>query len=142
MMKILNDESKALLIRDLCSRLPYKPKCYYKYFDFIGGREMLCAEGEGTLRSYIDNGQFEIDSHPCEVSYIMPFLRPMSSMTEKEQTEFNNLLEGMGDSTECWDKPNFGDDVDWLNAHHFDYRGLIDKGLALPAKEDMYEEFK
>jgi hypothetical protein len=31
------------------------------------------------------------------------------------------------------------DYVDWLNAHHFDYRGLIEKGLALEAPEGMYE---
>jgi hypothetical protein len=29
--------------------------------------------------------------------------------------------------------------VDWLNEHHFDYRGLIEKGLALEAPEDMYK---
>ena len=23
------------------------------------------------------------------------------------------------------------DAIDWLNAHHFDYRGLIEKGLAI-----------
>jgi hypothetical protein len=28
--------------------------------------------------------------------------------------------------------------IDWLNAHHFDYRGLIDKGLAIEAPEGMY----
>ena len=29
--------------------------------------------------------------------------------------------------------------IDWLNSHHFDYRGLIEKGLALPAPEGMYK---
>jgi hypothetical protein len=28
--------------------------------------------------------------------------------------------------------------IDWLNSHHFDFRGLIKKGLALKAPEDMY----
>jgi hypothetical protein len=28
--------------------------------------------------------------------------------------------------------------IDWLNKHHFDYRGLIEKGLALEAPEGMY----
>ena len=28
--------------------------------------------------------------------------------------------------------------IDWLNAHRFDYRGLIEKGLALEAPEGMY----
>ena len=32
--------------------------------------------------------------------------------------------------------------VDWINAHHFDYRGLIEKGLALEASKDMYNEKK
>ena len=30
--------------------------------------------------------------------------------------------------------------TDWLNKHHFDYRGLIEKGLALEAPEGMYNE--
>jgi hypothetical protein len=25
---------------------------------------------------------------------------------------------------------------DWLNAHHFDYRGLIEKGLAIEVTEE------
>ena len=29
--------------------------------------------------------------------------------------------------------------IDWLNAHHFDFRGLIEKGLALEAPEGMYK---
>lgn len=29
--------------------------------------------------------------------------------------------------------------IDWLNTYHFDYRGLIEKGLALEAPEGMYE---
>ena len=28
---------------------------------------------------------------------------------------------------------------EWLNEHHFDYRGLIERGLALAAPEGMYE---
>ena len=29
--------------------------------------------------------------------------------------------------------------IDWLNANHFDYRGLIPMGLALEAPEGMYK---
>lgn len=29
--------------------------------------------------------------------------------------------------------------IDWLNANHFDYRGLIPMGLALEATADMYK---
>lgn len=30
--------------------------------------------------------------------------------------------------------------IDWLLAHHFDYRGLIPMGLALEATEGMYKQ--
>jgi hypothetical protein len=29
--------------------------------------------------------------------------------------------------------------IDWFNAHHFDYRGLIERGLALEAPKGMYK---
>ena len=32
--------------------------------------------------------------------------------------------------------------IDWLNSRHFDYRGLIEKGLALEAPKGMYEKKK
>lgn len=59
---------------------------------------------------------------------IKPYLRPMSSMTKEEKKEYNKLL--------CWRSPKKV--FDWLNAHHFDYRGLIKKGLALEAPKEMY----
>ena len=31
---------------------------------------------------------------------------------------------------------------EWLNVNHFDYRGLIKKGLALEAPEGMYNKVK
>ena len=66
-----------------------------------------------------------------------PYLRPMSSMTEEEKKEFSVLAVG----THLFKGPLIPsyDTLDWLNAHHFDYRGLIDKGLALEAPEDMYK---
>jgi len=53
----------------------------------------------------------------------------MSSMTEEETKIHGDLI------CNC---QNY-EVVDWLNAHHFDYRGLIEKGLALEAPEGMYE---
>jgi hypothetical protein len=29
--------------------------------------------------------------------------------------------------------------IDWLNEHYFDYRGLIERGLAIEAPEGMYK---
>ena len=41
------------------------------------------------------------------------------------------------DFTEMVAVPSF-EKMDYLNSHHFDYRGLIKKGLALKAPEGMY----
>ena len=72
-------------------------------------------------------------------------LQPMSSMTEEEQKEFDefcvidydawmeNGIVGYKNQAEIMTKG-----VDWLNAHHFDYRGLIEMGLALEAPEGLY----
>ena len=66
-----------------------------------------------------------------------PYLRPMSSMTDKEKTEYKKIAPGI-----AW---HYGihfpttNKIDWLNARHFDYRELIEKGLALEAPEGMYK---
>ena len=66
-----------------------------------------------------------------EYSIVKPYLRSMSSMTEEEKDEY--------DKTFDWDYAIQGTPFDWLNAHHFDHRGLIEKGLAIEASEDMYK---
>ena len=66
---------------------------------------------------------------------VKPYLRPMSSMTLEERFEYNGLINYVADfSFELMSWKVY----DWLNKHHFDYRGLIEKGLALEAPEGMY----
>ncbi len=82
-----------------------------------------------------------------------PYLRPMSSMTEEEKKYLyktykffysDNHITSETVSIEKKIEPTIVDEIhccciiDWLNAHHFDYRGWIDKGLALEAPEGMY----
>lgn len=65
-----------------------------------------------------------------KVEFIKPYLRSMSSMTEEEEKQFQDV--------NLYELPYMVEGLDWLNAHHFDYRGLIEKGLALEAPEGMY----
>ena len=70
----------------------------------------------------------------------IPYLRPMSSMTEDEISEFQKRLKIIQDVEQALHFCNTVESIDWLNAHHFDYRGLIEMGLALEAPEGMYNK--
>ena len=77
----------------------------------------------------------------------------MSSMTEEEKKELkaDTCPEGTGYFDEKYlicPMSHYGEQIsydfmsvilEWLNSHHFDYRGLIGKGLALEAPEGMYK---
>lgn len=114
----MTQEEKELLLKDLCARLPY-------------GVKVKCASEILTLNvNWLKVFQYHLDE-------IKPYLRPMSSMTEDERKKYDDWhLELEAGKIKEW---KIADYIDWLNAHHFDYRGLIEKGLALEAPEDMYK---
>ena len=122
----MTQEEKQLLLKDLCTRLPYGVKCFCKWSKEVPNGTVGCIQELSTFLldelEIMDNPEYD-----CQVSEIKPYLRPMLSMTEDEEDELNSARMG-----------NYGEDVDWLNEHHFDYRGLIEKGLALEAPEGMY----
>lgn len=88
--------------------------------------------------------------HSCNIENVKPYLFPLSSMTENQKEEFNDLTTSikldLSEIGSAIDYYNMDIDIneysyvsledmltciDWLNSHHFDYRGLIDKGLAI-----------
>lgn len=127
----MTKENKDLLIKDLCGRVPYGLK--YNYGDNDG-----CDYTMDRISQIAVDDAFPIED-------IKPYLRPMSSMTEEEKKEYRNVCEL---DTKILEKcpmngeepfPALYNSQDWLNAHHFDYRGLIEKGLAVAAPDWMYE---
>jgi len=121
--KIMTQEDKQLLLKDLCARLPYGVKCDCKHDHAITPTRV---DTEDLTVYYADCDEWEY------VEYCKPYLRPMSSMTEEEKFEYGFITERwMYDATY-----SISDSVDWLNAHHFDYRGLIEKGLAIEVTEE------
>ena len=108
-------EDIKLLFLDLCARLPYG--VIIEHPELFRPTLKVKEKLEG-----IDKGR--INDCGISVEYVKPYLRPMSSMTEEESKEFSNM-EIVGYSN-----------YDWLNAHHFDYRGLIERGLAIEVTED------
>lgn len=118
----MTQEDKEILIRDLCGRLPYGVKC--KYYD--------CCEGdyyEGTICGIEPKEYIQINGVCIYIEEVKLYLLPMSSMTEEQKNEYQYITERwMNDSSY-----SISDSIDWLNSHHFDYRGLITMGLALDA---------
>lgn len=129
---------RELLIKEISSRLPYGVKA-----QVLGWAEEK-GEVEVPLRVYSINtdGYVYFESNDYDVDYVavdncLLFLRPMSSMTEEEKLLFHQNTLTFNEKTghsELTIKS-----VDWLNKHHFDYRGLIPMGIALEAPEDMYK---
>lgn len=116
----MTTEEKQLLLKDLCARLPYgvilNNGAKARSIDVL----TKIVSGIGTDKKIEDTKYY---------------LRPKSSMTEEEKKTLNNILEYQY----CSDDSCMCESTDWLNAHHFDYRGLIPMGLALEAPEGMYE---
>lgn len=129
----MTQEQKELLLKDLSSRFPYGVKIHAKYIDTDTNTEV---EKVGVL-SMIDSDTvvaFTTDDTNCyiyvTIHEVKPYLFPLSSMTEEQKEDMIKSSVGIGS-----DKNVF----DWFNKNHFDYRGLIEKGLAIDAtRQNVY----
>ena len=139
----MTQEDKRLLLIDLSGRLPYNVKVRVTYWDkdesitddvilneidtrypsnlyWLGGNQLQEHGISPGTTSFASNSDDDDE-------IVKPYLRPMSSMSFEEKAYCFAVNE----------QPVVY--IDWLNEHHFDYRGLIEKGLALEAPEGMYE---
>ena len=126
----MKQEEKQLLLKDLCARLPYGAKVFYEYVDNLDKKTYGYSL---TLNTWC------IDELKAEKAIVKPYLRPLSSMTKEEQKEFV----GFHCVTlcpiimkDCLTIENECNMFDWLNAHHFDVRHLIEKNLAIEVTEE------
>jgi len=139
----MTQEDKQLLIKDLCARLPYSVWGLHRGEDL----PLYVIDSSGAYMVLGYNAWFNLDT----VNF-KPYLRPMSSITEKEMDELNRYVggdrfvfaNGVISADENFyheghlysDHEDYVDIIDWLNAHHFDYRGLIEKELAIEVIEE------
>ena len=143
----MTQKDKELLLRDLCARLPYEVmgQCeidasYDTSFDTIPQTHKFNAVVYGInedllfVSPMIENqDELEVANEEIadgvDILDFKPYLFPLSSMTEEQKKEYQYI-------TERWmNDPAYSisDSIDWLNKNHFDYRGLIEKGLAIDA---------
>ena len=123
----MTQEEKELLFKDLCVRLPYHTRVKVWLKD--GTTE------EGALDLEHNYGDVLRDAfYYNKIVKIKPYLFPLSSMTEEQYDQLYIDSRVKNDSIDILDAlANDMDAIDWLNKNNFDYRGLIDKGLAIDA---------
>ena len=115
----MTQEEKDLLLKDLCSRLPYGVKGNYQNSD------------DKLLRSITIVYNYLKPNGMVMTRDIKPYLFPLSSMTEEQTEELIKLINtGQNDNNEFMRSLCR---IDFYHKHHFDYRGLIPMGLAIDA---------
>lgn len=145
----MTNKDKEILLKELCMRLPYG--VIVRHADCIiddnynetgeshytkGYLYDVCRMDDMTTTIIESEGEGEGYEHICSLERTIPYLRPMSSMTEEERDWYKTLLNGnIGESI----IKSIDNTINWLNANHFDYHGLIPMGLALPVPEGMYD---
>ena len=131
----MTQEQKDLLLKDLCARLPYRVKiviqdtfkysivpCEYHVLDVSNFSDIFCF----NYKKFDKRMKKAMRERPNDI-VIKPYLFPLSSMTEEQKKEYQYITERwMYDSSY-----SISDSIDWLNKNHFDYKGLIEKGLAI-----------
>ena len=136
----MTKEQKELLLKDLCGRLPYGVK-----MNHIADTENNPVTLVGIAKTMITLESFA-GYETSDIEDYIPYLFPLSSMTEEQYNSLHELgiLDNCSHSYEYVNPHIYGvsfifkqfktyslELIEWLNKNHFDYRGLIEKGLAI-----------
>jgi len=156
----MEKKDRQLLIKDLSARLSYGVRIR-EYNDKYGWSDGVLST---ITNDYFSEGEPSIEGNWINrAEDVRPYLRPLSSITDSELYDAAAIMLGgvpYKKADGSWytisHDPFFGEieqdldfdyfskgyygikNVDFLNKHHFDYRGLIEKGLALEAPDGMY----
>jgi hypothetical protein len=120
---------KELLLKDLCARLPYGVKVQVDSKHWCDFNSRIPSE------ITFDNS-YRLLFLGTKLGYVKPYLFPLSSMTTEQRYELHDLIHNLNVlaiNGEIGDWIVSSSEIDWYNKNHFDYRGLIPKGLALDA---------
>ena len=144
----MNREEKYLVIDDISGRIPHGV-----VFKTDWGNKTLKGIQYDYVNTLLYFGVCDSTNKIFEtyVSDVKPYLLPMTSMTEEKRKYISDRW-GINENFNFEIDPNWGDYhieaedaagfIDWLNRNHYDYRGLIPKGLALDATGlDIYANF-
>ena len=148
----MTQEEKELSFIDISGRLHYGVIVNYKENEYdhrkwkITSLHTLSYSQSGTLIDTDYDGWISYEEHdgcgmstgsrPFRFGEVLPYLRPMSSMTEEEFEAYRNIDNRSYSCPIDYAHIPASERIEWLNAHHFDYRGLIEKGLAIEVTKE------
>lgn len=145
----MTQEEKDLVLKDICSRLPYNVKAYVKHWSSI---DQKYYEGVYDVKSAFPSlNEIHVQSKSGSVDVTLgyydhefkPYLFPLSSMTEEQKKEIEDILIELSlkaISDEIGSEVVASYEIDFYNKNHLDYRGLIPKELAIDATGlDIYK---
>ena len=132
----MTQEEKQLLLKELCARQFYRTKVLGPW-EKDGPCELSAIDLTSSRQIRIFEDWFKVEE-------VRPYLRPMESMTLEEHGQYMDFIlwsynDYDAQSTTCVDKERINEYKEFIYSHHLDDGGLIGKGLALEAPEDMYK---
>lgn len=150
----LTEADLALVIKDITKRVVFGCICLVSERERDGvagdslwrnsGRELISYDNIGEYLGYFAKGEIRM----------LPYLRPMESMTEDERAEIRILIQENYKEPYGEVKMSGADNLllsvslstevvsDYLDSRQFDWRGLIPKGLAVEMDNDDYNNHK
>lgn len=130
----MKKQDKELLLKDLCARLPYGVICSCLDNSFTPPTmdyELVSVNLQDETVIVSDN----VWNEEFKIKNIKPYLRPMSDMTDEEL----NKLQGLCIAYDSlYPLQHFTDVAKFLYEHLIDFDNLIEKDIALPAPDGMY----
>lgn len=146
---------KNAFIQAICSYLPHNITAYaeMEVWESYAPPEPNNKSGIFEITTY-DGENFYCGDNVLKLESIRLILRPLNTMTQEECDELSAIVSQYIDNCELPDENSsewglydttgiknlmggtrfyFNEMIyvyDWLNKHHFDYRGLIDRGFA------------
>jgi hypothetical protein len=135
----MNQNEKELLLKDLCARLPYGVKVKL-------GDNPNIFDLEYRIKFAAMYGDSDKLEDILDITNIKPYLLPLSSMTEEQLKDLgtyyakdskiiiDNAIKSLESPLVMYKAAHVCfNTLEWYNKNHFDYRGLIEKGLAIDA---------
>ena len=134
--RVMTQEDKELLLKDLSARLLNGVFCKLEGVERSQKLTKIDIDDFGETSfsfSWKNNKGSHKNEYVCSLGQIKPYLRSMDDMTEEEYKIYHELVGGMFGTGILINLPIL---EDFLNKNHFDYRGLIEKGLAIKVTEE------